>query len=67
MAVDVKRAQEELEPREDLSAYAGQWVALRDGHVVAAAVDPASLTANPDVREDDEIIPVSEPGADYFL
>jgi hypothetical protein len=67
VAIDVTRAQEELQAQEDLSAYAGQWVALRDGHVVAAAPDPTSLRENPDVREDDELVPVGEPRATYFL
>ncbi len=67
MAIDVTRAQQELQPQEDLSAYAGQWVALRDGLVVAAAPNPAALRENPEVHADDELVPVPEPGAEYFL
>jgi len=67
MAIDVRRAQEAHQPKDDLTPYAGQWVALRHGHVGAAAFDPSQLEKIPDVLDTDEIIPVGEPGADYFL
>jgi hypothetical protein len=64
---EVKRAQEELAPKDDLTPYKGQWVALRDGHVVASDVDPVRLRENPEVREDDVIIPVSDANGGYFF
>jgi hypothetical protein len=64
---EVERAQEELTPKDDLGPYKGQWVALRDGHVVAADVDPVRLRENPDVRSDDVIVPVSGFDGGYFL
>ena len=63
----VERAQEELAPKEDLSEYAGQWVALRDGRVVANDIDPSRLRENPDVHEGDVIVPVSDSEGGYFF
>jgi hypothetical protein len=45
-------------PKEDLSSVAGQWVALRDGHVVAYAPTLASLRHRHDVRVDDVLVAV---------
>jgi hypothetical protein len=36
-----------------LSPYKGSWVAIRDGKVVADALDPIELREKSDVREDD--------------
>jgi hypothetical protein len=46
--------------REDLSEYAGSWVAIRDGKLVASALDPVELRDMPDVRHDDMLIPVPD-------
>lgn len=35
--------QASLAPKEDLRPYAGKWVALRDGYVIASAEDSVSL------------------------
>jgi hypothetical protein len=64
---EVERVQQELEPKEDLAPYAGQWVALRDGYVVASDIDPGRLREHPDVRDGDVLLPVSEPEGGYFL
>jgi hypothetical protein len=64
---EIERLQQQLAPKEDLSPYAGQWVALRDGMVVASDIDPMRLRENPDVRGDDVIIPVGDPEGGYFL
>jgi hypothetical protein len=57
--------QASLAPKEDLRPYAGKWVALRDGHVVASAEDSVSLRDAPTVRESDQLLPV--PSADSGL
>ncbi|MGH2902255.1 MAG: DUF5678 domain-containing protein [Solirubrobacteraceae bacterium] len=54
--------QTSLAPREDLRPYAGKWVALRDGYVVASAEDSVTLRDDPSVRETDQLLPV--PSAD---
>lgn len=65
--VDIEREQQDAMPREDLSPYAGQWVALRDGLVVASDIDAVSLRANPGVRESDTLIPVPLGGPGVFM
>jgi hypothetical protein len=55
---ELVRAQQSVLPKEDLTAYEGLWVALRDGLVVASDVDAVALRDNPDVREDDVLTPV---------
>ncbi len=64
---DVENAQEALVPRDELEPYAGQWVALREGRVVASAHDPTTLRANPEVLPDDVLLAVSEGDTTYFL
>jgi hypothetical protein len=64
---DVERVQRELAPKDDLSAYAGQWVALRDGHVVASDPDAGKLLDNPAVQADDVVMFVPDTEGGYFL
>jgi len=52
---------------EDLTKYAGSWVAIRDGKVIADALDPVELRDNPDVREDDFLMLVPDAGSGAFL
>ncbi len=54
-------------PPDDLEHYTGEWVALRDGVVVAHDPDPEHLRANPEVRETDDIFPVGEPPSGFYL
>lgn len=42
-----------LEVKSDLSPYRGSWVALRDGEVVASALDPIELRENDAVHDED--------------
>jgi len=42
-----------LVSREALEQYAGKWIAVRDGEVIAAAESHAELRSNPEVRLDD--------------
>jgi len=57
MAV-MQRIQTEPLVLEDLSEYAGSWVAIRDGHVVATALEPIELRDRDDVLETDTLMPV---------
>jgi hypothetical protein len=41
-------------PEDDLEHYDGEWVALRDGKVVAHDPDPDALQANPAVLPTDD-------------
>jgi hypothetical protein len=52
---------------DDLTPFEGQWVAVRDGHVVAHNADPARLFEDPSVEEGDEFIPVGPRGVRLFL
>lgn len=55
-------------PKDDLKPYAGRWVALRDGHVVADALDAITLRDDPTVHDDDMILPVPRhTGGTYIL
>lgn len=54
--------QREMAPKDDLSPYAGRWVALRDGRVIASALDAVTLRKDPKVGEDDVLIPVRRHG-----
>lgn len=65
--VDIEREQEAAMPRDDLSPYAGQWVALRDGHVVTAAIDPVTLQHDPAVRDTDDLLPVPIDGTAILI
>ncbi|MHB1860333.1 MAG: DUF5678 domain-containing protein [Solirubrobacteraceae bacterium] len=52
--------QADLAIHADLTAYAGSWVAIRDGNVVASALDPVELRDKPEVRDDDILMPVPD-------
>lgn len=52
---------------DDLDPYAGGWVAIRDGKVVAGALDPIELRTNPDVDERDALMPVPLDGDATFI
>jgi len=52
---------------EDLTPYAGSWVAIRDGKVVATALDAVELRETDDVREDDFLMPVPDSAAGVFI
>ncbi len=64
---ELERRQQELEPKDDLTPYGGQWVALRDGHVVGHDVDPTRLRAQEGINEDDAIVPVAPSGSGVFI
>lgn len=53
---ELLRQQQKLAPKADLSAYDGQWVALRNGYVVASGSDPAILRSSADVQPHDALI-----------
>lgn len=52
---------------EDLTKYAGSWVAIRDGKVIASALDSVELRNKPEVTETDLLMPVPDAGASTFL
>jgi hypothetical protein len=64
---EIQQQQEAVLPKEDLGSYGDQWVALRDGHVVASDLDPVALRDNPDVSEGDTLIPVPANGGELLL
>jgi len=54
-------------PAGDLEHYTGQWVAVRDGVVVASATDEAALRADPAVRDGDDMYPIGEPPSGFYF
>lgn len=64
---EIKREQAKSLPREDLAPYAGQWVALREGVVVAADLNPVSLRDNPAVQASDALQPVPTHSTGAFI
>jgi hypothetical protein len=68
MSIQVQEIQQGyLDPKQDLSDYTGQWVALRDGKVVASALDSVSLLHDPAVLESDILMPVPAGGSGIFV
>lgn len=55
------------EVREDLTPYAGSWVAIRGGRVIARALDAVELRDNPEVRDDDFLMPVPDRASGVFV
>jgi Family of unknown function (DUF5678) len=52
---------------QNLDDYDGQWVAVRDGEVVAHAPDEDSLRADEAVRESDLVFPIGDPPSGFYL
>ncbi len=52
---------------DDLEAYDGKWVAMRDGQVVAHADDEEAVRAHADVQATDLVFPVGEPPSGFYL
>ncbi len=68
MPVDeIQREQAEAMAHEDLAPYAGQWVAIRDGKVVAADLDAVALRQRPEVKDGDLLLHVPDRGPDLLL
>jgi hypothetical protein len=51
----------------NLDPYDGQWVAVRNDRVVAAAADEEALRAHPRVRDDDDMYPVGDPPSGFYM
>lgn len=64
---ELDKAQQKLEPKDDLAPYAGQWVALRDGKVIASDIDPVRLRGQDGVTEEDVVLPVAHSGPGIFI
>lgn len=64
---ELEREQQRLLPKEDLAPYAGQWVALRDGRVIAHDLDPVALRDKQEVLETDMLMPVPTGGRGIFI
>jgi lactam utilization protein B len=52
---------------EDLAAYDGKWVAMRDGRVVAHADEEEAVRAHAAVRETDLVFSIGEPPSGFYL
>jgi hypothetical protein len=52
---------------EDLDQYDGQWVAVREGRVVAHAPDEEALRADPEVRDGDLVYPIGDPPSGFYM
>jgi hypothetical protein len=65
--VAIKEIQRETPVTDDLRPYRSSWVAIRDGKVIASALDPIELRDRDDVREDDWLLVVPSEAAGAFL
>jgi hypothetical protein len=66
-AIEEQEDDDELQlPEDDLEHYTGQWVAMRDGKVVAHEPDAESLRANPAVLSSDDVFPVGDPPSGFY-
>jgi hypothetical protein len=52
---------------DDLQAYDGRWVALRDGRVVADGDDEDAVRSHEGVQETDLVFPIGEPPSGFYL
>ena len=52
---------------ENLDPYDGRWVAMREGKVVAHALEQEELRAHPDVAEGDLLFPVGHPRTGFYM
>jgi hypothetical protein len=51
----------------DLDNYDGEWVAVRDGQVVAHAPDEETLRADPAVRNGDLVYPIGDRPSGFYM
>jgi hypothetical protein len=51
----------------ELDPYDGQWVAVREGRVIAHAPDEDTLRAHPAVADDDDMYPVGPPVTGFYI
>ncbi len=63
----VAEAQKQLHPKQSLAPYAGSWVALRDGAVIASAPNSTALRDNPKVLDTDVLMPAPKHPTGVFL
>jgi hypothetical protein len=54
-------------PEDDLEHYTGEWVAMREGRVVAHNPDEQALRADPAVQPGDDVFPVGEPPSGFYM
>ncbi len=66
-AMTVQEIQQDRLTTEDLTPYEGSWVAIRDGKVVASALDALELRNNEVVRDEDLLILVPTRGTGTFI
>jgi hypothetical protein len=52
---------------QELDDYDGRWVAVRDGFVVAHAVDEDRLLRAPAVRAGDLLYPIGDPAQGFYM
>lgn len=64
---DIQREQEAIMPKGDLAPYAGQWVAVRDGVIIASDISPTRLREHEDVRSDDVLVPIAHADRGYYI
>jgi hypothetical protein len=65
IAQELLHQQRELAPKQDLAEFAGQWVVLRDGHVVAHAHEMAELMSQDVLSDRDALIRVPDPPGSF--
>ena len=63
----IQEIQREPIVQDDLTPYRGSWVALREGKVIASAIDPIQLRDNDVVRDTDLLVLVPTNSEGTFL
>lgn len=64
---EIQRHQEAAMPTGDLEPYAGKWIAVRDGEIVASELTLARLREHPDVLLTDVCHPVADAKGGVFI
>jgi hypothetical protein len=52
----IQEIQNEFAVTDDLALYRGSWVAVRDGRIIANAIDAIELRGKPEVRDTDWLL-----------
>lgn len=63
----IQRQQEAAMPRGDLAPYAGKWIAVRDGEIVASDISLDRLRQHPEVRPSDVCHPIADAESGVFV
>ena len=64
---EIQRHQEAAMPRGDLEPYAGKWIAVRNGEIIASDITLARLREHPEVLSSDVCHPIADAESGVML